>query len=86
MNRIFNLSVKILLVFIITIFYSHKIYADETEAILKELQILQEDIKTLEKAVYSKDVNTVSNAAISTENSDVLTKHLLKLSELEEQF
>jgi len=86
MNKIFNLSIKILLVFIITIFYSHKIYADETEAILKELQILQEDIKTLEKAVYSKDVNTVSNAAMSTENSDVLTKHLLKLSELEEQF
>ena len=86
MNKIFNLSIKILLVFIITIFYSHKIYADETEAILKELQILQEDIKTLEKAVYSKDVNTVSNAAISPENSDVLTKHLLKLSELEEQF
>ena len=63
----------------------HKVYADETEAILKQLQILQEDIKTLEKAVYSKDVNSVSSS-ISTESNDVLTKHLLKLSELEEQF
>ena len=81
MNRIFILSIKILLIFILTIFYSYKIYADETDSILKKLQILQEDIKTLEKAVYSKDVKT-----ISTENSDVLTKHLLKLSELEEQF
>ena len=86
MTRIFISSLKILLIFIIAIFYSHKVYADETETILKQLQILQEDIKTLEKAVYSKDVNTTSNAVISTENSDVLTKHLLKLSELEEQF
>jgi len=86
MNRIFILSIKILLIFILTIFYSYKIYADETDSILKQLQILQEDIKTLEKAVYSKDVNTISNVGISTENSDVLTKHLLKLSELEEQF
>ena len=86
MNRIFILSIKILLIFILTIFYSYKIYADETDTILNKLQILQEDIKTLEKAVYSKDVNTISNVGISTENSDVLTKHLLKLSELEEQF
>ena len=86
MTRIFISSLKILLIFITAIFYSHKVYADETETILKQLQILQEDIKTLEKAVYSKDVNTTSNAVISTENSDVLTKHLLKLSELEEQF
>ena len=86
MNRIFILSIKILLIFILTIFYSYKIYADETDSILKQLQILQKDIKTLEKAVYSKDVKAISNVGISTENSDVLTKHLLKLSELEEQF
>ena len=86
MNRIFILPVKILLIFIIAIFYSHKIYADETETILKQLKILQEDIKTLEKAVYSKDVNTATNTTMSADSSDVLTKHLLKLSELEEQF
>jgi len=86
MIRFIILSSRILLIFIIAIFYSHKIYADETETILKQLQILQEDIKTLEKAVYSKDVNTVSNNNLSTDSSDVLTKHLLKLSELEEQF
>ena len=86
MNRIYNLSIKILLIFILAVFYSHKIYADETDSILNQLQILQEDIKTLEKAVYSKDLNTTSNASLSGENSDVLTKHLLKLSELEEQF
>jgi len=87
MNRIFILSSRILLIFIIAIFYSYKVYADETESILKQLQVLQEDIKTLEKAVYSQDIKTTSTGvALSGESSDVLTKHLLKLSELEEQF
>jgi len=87
MKRIFILSSRILLIFIIAIFYSYKVYADETESILKQLQVLQEDIKTLEKAVYSQDVKTTSTSvALSGESSDVLTKHLLKLSELEEQF
>jgi len=75
-----------MLIFVLTFFYSYKINADETDSILKQLQILQEDIKTLEKAVYSKDIKTTSNVNLSSENNDVLTKHLLKLSELEEQF
>ena len=86
MKRIIILSIRILLVFTLASFYTYKVYADETDSILKQLQILQEDIKTLEKAVYSKDLNTTSNVSLSAENSDVLTKHLLKLSELEEQF
>jgi len=87
MKRIVILSIKILLVFTLTSFYAYKVYADETDSVLKQLQILQEDIKTLEKAVYSQGVNTTSSSTkASGENSDVLTKHLLKLSELEEQF
>jgi len=86
MNRIYILLVRILLIFTLSLFYSYKVYADETDSILKQLQILQVDIKTLEKAVYSKDVNTSNNVNLSGENNDVLTKHLLKLSELEEQF
>ena len=86
MNRIYILSIRILLIFILGVFYSYKVYADETDSILKQLQILQEDIKTLEKAFYSKDINTTANINLSSENNDVLTKHLLKLSDLEEQF
>jgi len=86
MNRIYILPIKIVLILTIAVFYSQKVYGDETESILKQLQILQADIKTLEKAVYSKDVGTISDVSSSVENSDVLTKHLLKLSELEEQF
>ena len=59
----------------------------DTDAVLQQIEILQNDIKTLEKAVYSDKVNTNNiKTKLSTEEGDVLTKHLLKLSELEEQF
>ena len=65
-------------------------YADNYD--LKEiLEKIQKDIQTLEKAVYSGSIeltnsnNDTSN--ISNNNSeDVLTRHLLKLSEIENQF
>ena len=84
MNKIFSLPIKVLIIFSLISFYSFKVYAEEIETILTQLQ---EDIKTLEKAVYGQDVNTISSSgSLSSEGSDVLTKHLLKLSELEEQF
>ena len=87
MNRILTFSIKILLIFTLIGFYSYKVYAEEEESILNQLQILQKDIKTLEKAVYSQDAKTTfSNENLSVEDSDILTRHLLKLSELEEQF
>jgi len=87
MNKNYALPIiKVFLIFVLAVFYSYKAHADETDTILKQLQILQKDIKTLEKAVYSKDINTTAGVNLLGENSDVLTKHLLKLSELEEQF
>ena len=84
MNRIFSLLTKVLLFFSLMIFCSFKVYAEEIETILNQLQ---EDIKTLEKAVYSKDVKiTSSDVELSSQSNDILTKHLLKLSDLEEQF
>jgi len=84
MNRIFSLAIKAILIFSLINFYSFKVYAEEIETLLKQLQ---EDIKTLEKAVYSQDVKTTFNSGdLSNEGNDILTKHLLKLSELEEQF
>ena len=54
------------------------------------LEIIQRDLKTLEKAVYS-DANSSDSTNSTTikfdQNSeDVLTRHLLKLSEIESQF
>jgi len=53
------------------------------------LEQLQQDIKTLEKAVYSGSINlNNNNLTTSTNNNseDVLTRHLLKLSDIESQF
>jgi len=53
------------------------------------LELIQKDLKTLEKAVYSDSANlgTKSNQKTLDKNSeDVLTRHLLKLSEIENQF
>jgi len=80
-------SARFAFVLILIIFASHKVYGDEIESVLEKLESLQKDINTLEKAVYSKDVKSEnSSSSISNNQNDVLTKHLLKLSELEEQF
>jgi len=52
------------------------------------LELIQKDLKTLERAVYSEN-NLSSETSLNTldQNSeDVLTRHLLKLSEIETQF
>jgi tol-pal system protein YbgF len=53
------------------------------------LELIQKDLKILEKAVYSGSINIEnSNSQKSFDNNseDVLTRHLLKLSEVESQF
>ena len=87
MNKFFVFLTKALLILIFISFIPHKTYADETQELLDQLKILQQDIKTLEKAVYSQPSSgTDSNNELSDNSDDVLTQHLLKLSELEEQF
>jgi len=62
----------------------------ETLDVKEILEIIQKDLRTLERAVYSesfKPTKSSSNQEISNINAeDVLTKHLLKLSEIEKQF
>ena len=63
----------------------------ETLDIKEVLEIIQKDLRTLERAVYSesfsKSTTSASDQEISNQNAeDVLTKHLLKLSEIEKQF
>jgi tol-pal system protein YbgF len=57
------------------------------------LELIQKDLKTLEKAVYSGALNKSNNSdnansqsTIDQNSEDVLTRHLLKLSEIESQF
>ena len=58
------------------------------ENALEILEKLKQDVKTLEKAVYSQSSeNITSNSSVLSNNDeDVLTRHLLKLSEIEQQF
>ncbi len=63
----------------------------ENEDINEVLENIQKDLKTLEKAVYSDDLSliktqTESDNNIDKNSEDVLTRHLLKLSEIEKQF
>ena len=89
MNKTFNFLFKIFFVVIFLVFNLNFAQAEENESasIVEQIQILQNDIKTLEKAVYSQDTKIDSSVLeTSGSNNDILTKHLLKLSELEEQF
>jgi tol-pal system protein YbgF len=72
----------------IFIFLSNAVFADNHN--LNEiLELIQKDLKTLEKAVYSgsiKTANSNSENSFDENSEDVLTRHLLKLSEVESQF
>ena len=63
-------------------------FADNHD-IYEALKIIQQDIKTLEKAVYSESMdsnNKLNPSTLDNNSEDVLTRHLLKLSEIENQF
>ena len=82
------LLVKLLL--IISLFVSGFANAD-SHKLNEILEKIQKDIKTLEKAVYSGnrelDAGVTNVSSFENSNSeDVLTRHLLKLSEIENQF
>ncbi len=58
--------------------------------IYETLELIQKDLKTLEKAIYSGSIelnnNTLNSSNSGSNSEDVLTRHLLKLSEIENQF
>ena len=60
----------------------------EDQNVLDILELIQKDLKTLEKAVYSdsESFNTSSKTEFDQNAEDVLTRHLLKLSEIESEF
>ena len=81
------------LVILFLIFFNSAL-AEEEEIYLKaisdQIQVITKDLKTLEKAVYQKSdvVNLKSSSSINSDglNEDIMTKHLLKLNEIENQF
>ena len=55
-------------------------------AIVDQLQIITQDLKTLEKAVYKSSDITSKTLPTNGLNEEILTRHLLKLNEIEDQF
>lgn len=82
---------KIILLCLSNFFLITYSYADNHN-IYEILDQLQKDIKTLEKAVYSGSIELNSDSSVNLNSNldnnseDVLTRHLLKLSEIENQF
>ena len=91
----FNLK-EFLKIFILTtsFFIFTLLNAEEEEIYLKsisdQIQVITKDLKTLEKAVYKKsDITETANLkSLKSDglNEDIMTKHLLKLNEIENQF
>ena len=60
---------------------------ESSEIISNEIKQLRDDLKTLEKAIYKKsDISPSTNSSSNKLNEDILTRHLLKLNEIESQF
>ena len=78
---------KILPILVFLFLFSQNSYSQDHD-VFEILETIQKDLKTLEKAVYSDSVSLDSNTTIELDQNteDVLTRHLLKLSELENQF
>ena len=91
MKFIFKLITVKLLVLFSLIFFSNS--SADNHNIYETLEIIKNDLKTLERAVYSGSIGIKtsttsknSNIELDSNSEDVLTRHLLKLSEVEDQF
>ena len=90
MMLVFKL-VTLKLFLILNLFFINISFADNHN-IYETLEIIKNDLKTLERAVYSGSIevkastNDSSVSNLDQNSEDVLTRHLLKLSEVEDQF
>ena len=88
----FSLKIIFLIIFFILSLISTKISFADNHNIYETLENIQNDLKTLERAVYSGSIEIKttnkenSNLELDANSEDVLTRHLLKLSEVEDQF
>ena len=77
------------LIITLSLFNFNILHSDERVGeIIDQMQIISQDLKTLEKAFYKKSdiIDKSKSSNVNNLNEDVLTKHLLRLNEIEEQF
>ena len=80
-----------LLCFILLFFLTPKVTFSDNHDLSEVIELLKKDIKTLERAVYSENFSvnqetSVTSNTLDQNSEEVLTRHLLKLSEVEKQF
>ena len=82
--------IKSFLVFnLLSIFLFNTLSYSDNHNISELLETIQKDLKTLEKAVYANSSDndlSLSSNTMDQNSEEVLTRHLLKLSEIENQF
>ena len=84
-------TLKLILLILFNLSFFQNSFSDNHN-IYETLEIIKNDLKTLERAVYSGSIevttssNEQSNIELNSNSEDVLTRHLLKLSEVEDQF
>jgi len=84
-------TLKLILFILFNLSFLQNSFSDNHN-IYETLEIIKNDLKTLERAVYSGSIeintssNEKSNIELDSNSEDVLTRHLLKLSEVEDQF
>ena len=84
-----NFLTKIFFVFLLFVSFSNNVKAEEDQElseITARIEAITKDLKTLEKAFYKTSEVKPSNVSSDGLNEDILTRHLLKLNEIEEQF
>ena len=86
-----RLTFKLIIIILFNLSFSQYAFSDNHN-IYETLEIIKNDLKTLERAVYSGSIeissssNEQSTIELDNNSEDVLTRHLLKLSEVEDQF
>ena len=84
-------TLKLIFIVLFNLSFLQNSFSDNHN-IYETLEIIKNDLKTLERAVYSGSIevknssNEQSNIELDSNSEDVLTRHLLKLSEVEDQF
>jgi len=77
---------KLVTLFLFFLLFFNSFSLSEEKDVFEILEMIQKDLKTLEKAVYSDTISTSTSTTLDKNAEDVLTRHLLKLSEIENQF
>ena len=83
-NPLYKLAA--LLLFISCLFFPLKAEEKDIQEIVNRIETMTKDLKTLENAFYKTSEIKSTSASSDRLNEDILTRHLLKLNEMEEQF